>query len=68
MEIYYPYRKVNRFTTKRLYLRAYLFFVPSSVGIITKSYKDVLAYSTFNVSAISVPSETYLMKPEKSLT
>jgi hypothetical protein len=64
-KIYYPYRKVNRFTANYAFIYGHTFFVPSSVGIITKSYKDVLAYSTFNVSAISVPSETYLMKPDE---
>lgn len=64
-KIYYPYRKVNRFSSNYAFIYGYKFFKPDTFGIITKSYKDVLAYSTFDVSSISVPSETYLMKPDE---
>ena len=64
-KIYYPYRKTNRFTANYAFIYGQAFFVPNTYGLITKSYKDVLAYSTFNISSVSVPSETYLMKPDE---
>lgn len=64
-KIYYPYRKVNRFTANYAFVYGQAFFKPATFGLITKSYKDVLAYSTFDISSVSVPSETYLMKPDE---
>jgi hypothetical protein len=64
-KIYYPYRKTNRFTANYAFIYGETFFKPDTFGLITKSYKDVLAYSTFDISSVSVPSETYLMKPDE---
>lgn len=63
-KIYYPYRKNNRFSSNYAFLYGQSFFKPAKFGLITKSYKDVLCFASYGISAISVPSETYLMKPD----
>ena len=64
-KIYFPYRKNNRFSSNYAFIYGQSFFQPAQVGLITKSYKDVLCFATYGISAISVPSETYLMKPDE---
>lgn len=64
-KIYYPYRKVNRFTANYAFIYGQNFFKPATFGLITKSYKDVLGYASYDISSVSVPSETYLMTPEE---
>jgi hypothetical protein len=63
-KIYYPYRKVNRFSSNYAFVYGQKFFKPARYGLITKSYKDVLSQSIYGISTISVPSETYLIKPD----
>jgi hypothetical protein len=67
-KIYYPYRKHNRFTANYAFVYGQSFFKPATVGLITKSYKDVLCYAAYGISSISVPSETYLMSKEEIYT
>lgn len=64
-KVYYPYRKLNRFTTNYSFVYGQNFFKPAPVGLITKSYKDVLCYATYGISSIAVPSETYVMSPDE---
>ena len=64
-KIYFPYRKNNRFISNYGFIYGYQFFQPARVGLITKSYKDVICYATYGISSISVPSETYVMKPHE---
>ncbi len=64
-KIYYPYRKTNRFTSNYAFIYGEQFFKPAQYGLITKSYKDVICYDTYDISSIAVPSETYVMKPNE---
>ncbi len=64
-KIYYPYRKHNRFTSNYAFVYGQVFFKPATIGLITKSYKDVLCYAAYGISSISVPSETYLIPKEE---
>lgn len=66
-KFYFPLRKDGR----RKFLSNYAFIynadrvLPSKIGIITKSAKDVLVYKKFGIEAIAVPSETYLMTKDE---
>lgn len=64
-KIYFPYRKVNRFSSNYAFIYGEQFFKPARYGLITKSYKDVICYDTYNISSVAVPSETYVMRPDK---
>lgn len=58
IKIYFPLRKEYRFIGNTNYLPGIDLLIPDEIGIITKSYKDVLSMRTFNLQAISVPSES----------
>lgn len=66
-KIYFPYRGKGgrRFMTNSAFLQGLNIVSPARIGIITKSYKDVLVYKMFGLEAIAVPSETYLMSKDE---
>jgi hypothetical protein len=66
-KIYLPLRKrgSNKFFSNYPFIQGLHMFQPARVGIITKSYKDVLCYKTFGIQAVAVPSETYLMNTDE---
>ena len=68
--IYFPLREKTRagntkFITNYSFIQGLHLIKPARVGIITKSYKDALCLRTYNIEAIGVPSETYLMTKEE---
>lgn len=65
-KIYFPLNKNRRkFMTNSFLLQGKDFFIPSRVGLITKSLKDVLVLRNYGISAIAVPAETYLMTKDE---
>jgi hypothetical protein len=66
-KIYFPLRKKTqqKFLTNYSFIQGLHLVESAKIGIITKSYKDVLVYRTFGLIAIAVPSETYLMTKEE---
>jgi hypothetical protein len=64
--IYFPLRdKGRRFLSNYAFIQGLHLFEPARVCIITKSYKDVLCYKTFGITAVAVPSETYVMNKDE---
>jgi hypothetical protein len=64
-KIYFPLRK-----NKQRFITNYAFIfkantLPSRIGIITKSAKDVLTYKSLGLQAEAVPSETYVFTKEE---
>lgn len=65
-KIYFPFRgKGRKFMTNFGFIQGEQLFKPTRVGLITKSYKDVLCYYTFGVYTKAVPSETYVMTKDE---
>lgn len=65
-KIYFPFRlKGRKFLTNYSFIQGLDIFQPARIGIITKSYKDVLCYKLFKIEAIAIPSETYVMSKEE---
>lgn len=64
-KIYFPFRKgkksYSKFICNKSFIQGLKLDVPSRVGIITKSYKDVLCLKTFGISSISLGNETTLI-------
>lgn len=66
-KIYFPLRKKGKFSkfmTNKAFVQGMKLFQPARVGIITKSYKDVLCLNTFGLQAIAVAAEGVLPSPE----
>lgn len=64
--IYFPLRgKGRKFLSNYAFIQGLHLFLPARVGIITKSYKDVLCLRAFGISAVAVPSETYVMTKDE---
>lgn len=63
IKIYFPLRTTYRFIGNTNYLQGIDLLVPDRIGIITKSYKDVLSMRTFNLQAISPSSESTPISP-----
>lgn len=70
-KVYFPYRGRNngeaRFYSNHTTIEGVNKMLPSEIGVINKSYKDVIALKRvcdkyFDVDSISVPSESYLLK------
>lgn len=64
IKIYFPFRKNYRFLSNSSYLQGKDILEPSEIGIITKSYKDVLSLRSFGISAIAPSSETVPISKE----
>lgn len=58
IKIYFPLRKTYRFIGNTSYLQGIDLLIPDRIGIITKSYKDVLSMKTFNLQAVAPSSES----------
>jgi hypothetical protein len=65
-KIYYPYRKKGekRFHSNSSFLQGRHLITCARVGIITKSYKDVLSFYSFGLQAVAIPAETVLLNRE----
>lgn len=61
IKFYFPNRKDYRFITNTSYLQGIDLLEPDQFGVITKSYKDVLALKSFGIQAVAPPSETHML-------
>lgn len=57
-QFYFPFRKEFRFMGNSSGIRGIKQFEPSKIGLITKSYKDIISLKSFGVSSLSLSSET----------
>lgn len=66
-KIYFPSRNrtQKKFFVNYNFIQGKHLFQPAKVGIITKSYKDVLVFKLFGIEAIGIPSETYVMTKDE---
>lgn len=62
--IYFPFRKDYRFMSNCSPLQGYKQLEPDHIGIITKSYKDVISLNTFNVQSVAPSSESVLLSKD----
>lgn len=65
IKIYFPTRENYRFLSNTSYLQGIDILEPSEIGLITKSYKDVLSLKSFNIQAIAPSSETVPISKEQ---
>lgn len=65
IKIYFPLRKEYRFIGNTSYLQGSDLLVPDEIGIITKSYKDVLSMKTFDLQAVAPSSESTPISKEQ---
>lgn len=63
-KIYFPFREKYRFLSNTSIIQGLKQFEPSYIGIITKSYKDVICLKTFGISSLAPSSETHLISKE----
>lgn len=69
-KVYFPKRKERRFLMNKPVLEGLADVQAARIGVITKSYKDVLAFrkltrGVFDVDVIGIPSEHYLITKEE---
>lgn len=64
IKIYFPKREEYRFLGNTSYIQGLDILKPDEIGVITKSYKDVLSLKSFGIQAIAPSSETNLIKKE----
>ena len=66
-KIYFPFRKEYRFLSNTSVLQGLKQFEPSLIGLITKSYKDVICLKTFGINSLAPSSESHLIPKEQWL-
>lgn len=59
--IYFPFRKDYRFMSNCSPLQGYKQLEPDYIGLITKSYKDVISLNSFSIQSVAPSSESVLM-------
>lgn len=64
IKIYFPLRKEYRFIGNTSYLQGIDLLKPDRIGIITKSYKDVLVFKTLGIQSVAPSSETHPISKE----
>ena len=66
-KVYLPLRKKGsrKFFSNYAFIQGNHLFKPSRVGLITKSYKDVLCYHTFGIQSKGIPAENYIMTEDE---
>ena len=63
-KVYFPLNtnpKYNKIITNKQFEQGYDTFLPTNVGIITKSYKDVMVLKEFNIQSVCLASEVSLL-------
>lgn len=66
-KIYYPFRTINnppRFHSNSSFLQGKHLITCDRVGIITKSYKDVLSFKSFGFQAVAPSAESVLLNKD----
>lgn len=66
-KFYFPFRKEYRFLSNTSVLQGFKQFEPAEIGLITKSYKDVISLKTFGISSVAPSSETHLISKSQWL-
>ena len=58
-KLYFPYRKKgeNRFIQNKAMIQGLDQFIPNDIGVITKSYKDVMCLYKYDISSIALNAE-----------
>lgn len=64
-KIYFPFRKEYRFISNTSVIQGKNLIEPAEYGIITKSYKDVIALNTFNIQSFAPSSESVLISKDE---
>lgn len=62
--IYFPFRKEYRFLSNCSPLQGLKQLEPDYIGVITKSYKDVMSLNSFNIQAVAPSSESVLISKD----
>lgn len=62
--IYFPFRKDFRFMSNCSPLQGLKQLEPDYIGIITKSYKDVISLNSFNIQSVAPSSESVLLSKD----
>lgn len=65
IKIAFPKRKEYRFLTNTSYLQGKDLLEPAEIGIITKSYKDVLSLRSYGIEAVAPSAESILITPQE---
>lgn len=63
--VYFPFRKDFRFLSNCSPLQGYKQLQPDYIGIITKSYKDVISLKSFGIQAVAPSSESILLSKDE---
>jgi hypothetical protein len=64
LRIYFPFRKEYRFLSNCSPLQGYKQLTPDYIGLITKSYKDVMSLDSFNISSVAPSSESIMLSKD----
>lgn len=67
-KLYFPKRNSriqSKVITNKAFIQGYDLFMPCRIGVITKSYKDVLLLREFGIQAISLSSEAIPLTPDE---
>lgn len=65
IKIYFPKRSKYRFLSNTSYLQGKDLILPDRVGIITKSYKDVMSLRSFGIQSVALSSESTPLRKEE---
>lgn len=65
IKVYFPNRDNYRFISNTSYLQGIDLLEPAEIGLITKSYKDVLSLKSFDLQAVAPSSETVPISPSE---
>lgn len=66
-KVYFPLNKNPKFTkviANKQFVQGKEQFLPTRVGVVTKSYKDVMVLAEFGIQAITLSTETSILKPD----
>lgn len=64
-KIYFPYRKEYRFLTNCKTVQGVQQIEENEIGVITKSFKDVMQLAVFGINSIAPPSEAIILTKEQ---
>ncbi len=65
VKIYFPYRENYRFLSNTSYLQGIDLLLPDEIGLITKSYKDVLSTKAFEIQSVAPSAESVLITQDQ---
>lgn len=65
IKVYFPKRKEWRFLSNTSYLQGIDLLQPARIGLVTKSYKDVLSLRSYGIQAVAPSSEVVPIKKDE---